>query len=460
MLRAAIAAALLLCCLPTESAAAAADRFTRCADAADFPELAGSQCMKTSVPLRHESADGASIELFIRRIPAAEPANRRGEVWLVAGGPGEPGASFHPLLPTFRKAFPHHDLVLPDHRGTGGSERLCQKQESLDSADGVALAGEEWGPCIGTLYADPDRVAAFNITQAARDLATLLTRHRSDGEVVLYGVSYGTQLALRMQQVAPAALDGLILDGLVPPENAPQWDLSHRTAVVDEVGRAFLGEANVAAYQRLLNASVLDATWRDHVPGGDLRRLFGALLNFPELRARIPIIIDGLSRGDDSVLRATIDDLQTTTASMARHPLSPPSLPLVMLISASENNERRDLSRETVEAEEQAALFTSPIPGFLVDSPVPRYERDDWFGGTPVSLPRTLVVHGTLDPNTPYAGAQAHARILSKAGKLTFSTVHDGAHLLAYVAPTCFVEVVSAFVEDARVPESCAEPNS
>ena len=67
------------------------------------------------------------------------------------------------------------------------------------------------------------------------------------------------------------------------------------------------------------------------------------------------------------------------------------------------------------------------------------------------------MIHGTLDPNTPYAGAQAHARILSERGELTFSTVHDGAHLLAFVAPTCFVEVASAFVEDARVPESCTE---
>ncbi|WP_244244049.1 alpha/beta hydrolase [Marilutibacter alkalisoli] len=458
MLRSAVAAALLMYGLPIQAAAVEADRFAPCADIAEFPELADSLCLTTSVPLRHESPDGTSIELSVRRFPATEPASRRGEIWLVAGGPGEPGASFHPLLPTFRQAFPHYDLVLPDHRGTGGSERLCPKQESLDSPDGVALAGEEWGPCIGALYADTDRTSAFTITQAAHDLSTLLTRHRGDGEVLLYSVSYGTQLALRMLQAAPPALDGLILDGLVPPENEAKWDLSHRTAVVDEVGRAFLGEAQAMAYQRLLDTAAPEAAWRSHVPGGDLRRFFGALLNFPTLRARIPSIVDELSGEDDAELRATVADLQTMMEEMTRHPLSPPSLPLVMLISASENNERRDLSRETVEAEAEAALFTSPLPGFLVDSPVPRYERDEWFGSTPASLPRTLVIHGTLDPNTPYAGARAHAEGLAEAGPLTFSTVHRGAHLLAYVAPTCFIEVASAFVEGTLVPERCTEP--
>jgi pimeloyl-ACP methyl ester carboxylesterase len=458
MLRTAISCALLMCCLPAEAAAIEANSFAPCPDAADFEELADSLCLTTSVPLRHEFPDGTSIKLQVRRIPSTEPANRRGEIWLVAGGPGEPGASFHPHLATFRQAFPHYDLVLPDHRGTGGSERLCPAQESLDSPGGVALVGEEWGPCISALHAERERTSAFTVTQAANDLSTLITRHRGDGKVLLYSVSYGTQLALRMLQAAPPRLDGLILDGLVPPEAAAEWDLSRRTAVVDQVGRAFLGEAQATAYQRLLDTPEVQAAWRSHVPGGDLRRFFGALLNFPALRARIPSIVDALSSGDDASLRTTVADLQRMLEEMTPHPLSPPSLPLVMLISASENNERRDLSRETVQAEEEAALFTSPLPGFLVDTPVPRYERDEWFGAVPVGLPRTLVIQGTLDPNTPYAGARAHAEILAESGALTFSTFHRAAHLLAYVAPTCFVEVVSAFVEDAPVPESCTEP--
>ncbi len=450
---------MLLCCLPVEGAAAVAERFTPCADIADFPELAGSQCLTTSVPLRHAAADGASLALFVRRFPAAEPARRRGEIWLVAGGPGEAGASFHPLLATLRRAFPQHDLVVPDHRGTGGSERLCPKQEAPDSADGVALAGDEWGPCIGALYADQARTTAFTITEAAHDLSTLIARHRGEGDVLVYGVSYGTQLALRMLLAAPQPLDGLILDGLVPPETAPQWDLSHRTAVVDEVGQAFLGEADLAAYRHLLASAGAEPAWREHVPGGDLRRFFGTLLNFPALAARIPAIVAELDTGRLTTLQATIVDLRATTAGMTRHPLSRPALPLVMLISASENNARPGLNKAVVDAEARDALFTSAIPGFLVDAPVPTYPRDAWFGRMPAVLPRTLVIHGTLDPNTPYAGAQAHAALLAAAGPVSLSTVERGAHMLSFVAPHCFVAAASAFVAQAPVPARCSEPD-
>ena len=436
----------------------AAERFGACPDAPDHA-LAGSECMTATLPLRHEAPQDGAIEVFVRRIPATSPATRRGEVWLIAGGPGEPGTSFHPLLATFRAAFPDHDLLLPDHRGTGRSTRLCPVEEAPGSADGVALAGNEWGACIGALHADATRTAAFTITQAAHDLSTLIARHRREGEVRLHAVSYGTQLALRMLQVAPQPLDGLLLDGLVPLERDAQLDLGHRTAVVDAVGREVIGRDGAAAYRGLL-AGDASAAWRDQVPGGDLRRTLGALLNFPTLRARIPVIIEALSRDDAAPLLAALGDLRTIQASLTVDPYAPPSLPLVMLISASQNNGRRGLDQATVDAEARDALFTSPLPGFLAATPLPLYPRDRYFGALPAVLPPTLVVHGTLDPNTPYAGAQRHVEALRGLGDVHLATVDAGAHLLAFVAPTCFIAATSAWVGGADAPLRCREPDT
>ncbi len=415
--------------------------FTACADAAAHTPLVGSECLITDVPLRHEAADAGTIELFVRRLPTPDQSKRRGEVWLIAGGPGEAGASLYPMISTYRRAFPGYDLIIPDHRGTGRSARLCPAQEAPQSVDGVGLAGAEWGPCIGALYADAQRTKAFTITEAAQDLALLIRQQRRKGKVLLYGVSYGTQLALRTLQVAPIPLDGLVLDGLVPPETAAQWDLSHRTAVVDAVGRALLDDAHIATYRSVLDRSD-SAAWRTQIPGKDLKRFLGMLLNFPRLRDRIPAIIYGLARDDASLLTAAIADLQTSLAAMGQGGDNQPALPLVMLIAASENNARPTLPRETVAAEAKDALFVSPIPGLLVDA----------------SLPRTLIIHGTLDPNTPYAGAQAHTALLKTAGPITFSTVERGAHLLAFAAPTCFASAVADFVGRRNVAGRCLEP--
>ena len=144
-------------------------------------------------------------------------------------------------------------------------------------------------------------------------------------------------------------------------------------------------------------------------------------------------------------------------AGMGQGGNNQPSLPLVMLISASENNARPGLTRELVEQEAAGALFVSAIPGFLVGAPVPAYAKDAWFGKSPGVLPRTLVVHGTLDPNTAYAGAVEHAAVLGKAGEVSFSTVEGGAHLLSYFAPGCFVEAVGVFVGGGEVGGGCVE---
>lgn len=143
MFRSVVLAAALFAALPAR-AELAFEAPAACADADSSPALKGSLCVTPHVPLRHESPADGSLKLFVRWFPA-ETVERRGEVWLLAGGPGESGASLYPVVATFRRAFPGYDLVIPDHRGVGRSERICPVQEAADSADGVALAGDEWG---------------------------------------------------------------------------------------------------------------------------------------------------------------------------------------------------------------------------------------------------------------------------------------------------------------------------
>ncbi len=177
-------------------ASASAPKARACEDGTSAA-LLGSQCATVDVPLRHADPSGEHITLFLRRIAASADVPRRGEVWLISGGPGESGASLYPLIQIYQRAFPGFDLVIPDHRGTGRSSRICPIQEAPESPAGTGLADAEWGPCIGSMYANLQRTSAFSITEAAHDLGTLMSQADRSGQVLLYGVSYGTQLALR-----------------------------------------------------------------------------------------------------------------------------------------------------------------------------------------------------------------------------------------------------------------------
>ncbi|MFE8600336.1 alpha/beta fold hydrolase [Archangium violaceum] len=445
-----------------QGTAARADGFVGCLDAKEDTALAGSLCARFSAPLDYADPGRERIELFVRKFPA--PGRSAGQVWLVAGGPGESGASFYPLLKTLRAAFPGYDLLVPDHRGTGFSSRLCQKEEAVGSEGGAALEGAEWATCFEALESDSKRTRAFTITHSAHDLRALMERYSAGRRTWLYGVSYGTQLVLRMMTVAPPRrLDGIVLDSLVPPETTEQWDLSHRSAVVDEVGRAVLahcdadpgcrarlGDSAVAAMQGLIDDPRLSAA----VPGGRPKLFFGALLDSPELRARIPLVLSGLRGGDLEPLRQVQHDVEALGAQFDRFPQSSLSIPLVSVISASENNARPGLTKAQVEAEAARFLFVSSLPGQLVGRTSLAYPRDEWFGRSPAALPPVLVLQGDMDPKTPLAGAQAHIRLLPEAAGVNLFTVKGGPHFLLFTAPDCFKAAVSTFVQKRRAPRA------
>ncbi len=412
-----------------------------------------STCTKSKLPLDHAGDVAGNVELAIRKFPVQDVDKRRGQIWLIHGGPGEPGAGFYPLIDVFREAFAGFDIIVPDHRGTGESTRLCEVEESIESEAGYAMANSEWGSCIGSLFTNSARTKAFTITNAAHDLAALIEQYREPGEVYVYAVSYGTQLTLRLMQVAEPKLDGIILDGLVPPESEPKWDLSYRTAIVDGVGRELLNNQRIERFQDLLSSDV--QVWHDVLGSTDIRLFMAALLSFPDLRDRIPAIIDDLAVGQTRSLSETMIALNEAHKNLMLYPQSVPSLPLVMLISNSENNSRRGLTAEIVAEEAKDALFVSPLPGLLVNASAPLYDRDENFGRLPKRLPRTLIIHGSLDPNTPYEGAKVHAELLSQAGNVNFITVIGGAHFLPMVAPECFIHVTSMFMSDVEVPEFC-----
>lgn len=456
--------------------------FTPCSDTA----APGSLCSGLNVPgsydaQGHAVGDADAMHVFVRKFAADVPAGKpaKGTLWLVAGGPGESGASFYSLLPALRRSFPGFEFLIPDHRGTGHSSRLCKVEESEQSPGGRALAGAEWASCFKGINLMPEYAAQFSITTAARDLQALIEGERSKSKrkqppVYVYSVSYGTQLVLRTLQLGALPVQGVIFDSLVPPQTDARWDLSQRSHVVNQVGlqvlarcdadaacHAALGEPAATVYRRVLDKAQADPALLAKIPGKNLKNFLGGMLDVPAARARIPYLLHDLDRGGETELAAVRATLTDAAASLGSYPQSPLSIPLVSIISNSENNLQPSLRPNwtafDLDREEADLLLTSPLPRILLGGGLPTYPRDAYFGALPAKVPPTLVLQGTLDPKTPYAGAQAQVQALrqSKAGKVVLSTVQNAPHFILWTAPACFEQATSRFIA-GKAPQDCA----
>jgi len=445
--------------------------FERCEDAAQFAELAGSQCTKVSVALNHEQKNSNNISLFVRKFPAL--VQRQGSIWLIAGGPGESGATLYTLIDTFRETFPHLDIMVPDHRGTGASTTICP-QESVNSTAGTALVGGEWGECFAHMYANADYVKAFNITNAAKDLRLLVDNMSGAGKRYVYGVSYGTQLTLRLLQLDNLHLDGVLLDSLVPLQDDKGFDLSKRSQVVDMIGRALLvrcqqsiecSKKNTENLQQQLSelsaqfTSVQDIS--ADLPQVSLSTVLGNILDVPQVRAQLPELISALSQGDSSLLIKAVNEVTNHYQQLNPGYVNfGASIPLVQVISSSENNLRPTLTKKDIEKEAETLLFTSSVPSHLAGNSMPIYEKDNFYNKLPKALPRVMILQGTLDPKTHYKAAKSHADKLAQLGKINFIDIVDAPHFIAFNAPSCFKQLASSFINDQVIPEAmCKDEN-
>ena len=428
--------------------------FTQCDDAGSHVSLRESKCTTIAGPLNPSEPDGRTVELFVRKFSAA--GTPTGQLWLIAGGPGESGASFYPFIETVRAAAPGLDILVPDHRGTGFSTRLCPREESPSSVAGTALAGDEWGTCFGALNAEAERSRAFTITNAARDLDLLMTSLDAGERQYLYGVSYGTQLILRLLTLdMQTDLDGIILDSLVPLESNDQLDLSHRSAITDAVGRKVLRECDATAeclqyFSGGAEHALRQLLERDDIEelaGANLKYRLAALLDFPETREMLPFVIAGLQADDPAWLEYAVNMLARFGSVLEPYPQGGSSIPLVSIISRSENNARPDLTSEILAQEGEEYLFASPLPSLLLSGGTPVYEQGSSFGSSPARLPPTIVIHGTLDPKTPYHGAEEHVSTLQAAGDVTLVPVEGAPHFILMTAPVEFQQAVRAFLQ-------------
>jgi len=186
-------------------------------------KTAGLQCTTVNVPLDRTGAVPGTIPLHVEVLPPAGVS--QGVVFLIAGGPGQGSARSWDLGDPDQAAYrrfllPGYTLVAFDNRGTGASGLLnCPGLQTViaETADQDAALARDCAATIG-----PNRV--FYATRDHADDMDAVRRALGYGKIALYGVSYGTKLALAYALAYPQNVSRLVLDSVVPPNLPDPYD--------------------------------------------------------------------------------------------------------------------------------------------------------------------------------------------------------------------------------------------
>ena len=202
----AIAAAAVLW-LPAQAGAAAA--LTPCG------KTAGLLCGDVSVPLDRTGQTPGTISLHVEELPST--TFQRGVMFLLAGGPGQGSAHVFDLssvesVALMKFLFPDYTLVAFDDRGTGASGLInCPAFQT----SAIATAEQQTAlvtACAATIGANR---RFYTTADHAEDIEAV-RQALGFGTIGLYGVSYGTKLALAYALAHPADVDRLLLDSVLP----------------------------------------------------------------------------------------------------------------------------------------------------------------------------------------------------------------------------------------------------
>lgn len=173
-----------------------------------------------------------AVRLPVVMIRAQAQGRRNSPILFLPGGPGMPArldsVGIEGWLNWVSSARWPHDLVLYDPRGTGLSQPLldCPEIRWRDQQDLLRdLSAEEdlkglqrsAAECYGRLARSGFRAEDYSTPRQVQDAVELMASLGGQ-DWNLYGISYGSRLALQVLRQQPDRVRSLVLDSVYPPE--------------------------------------------------------------------------------------------------------------------------------------------------------------------------------------------------------------------------------------------------
>jgi pimeloyl-ACP methyl ester carboxylesterase len=295
----------------TQATSAQALTFTPCSAST----ASGFTCATLTVPLARNGGAPGTVGLNIARLQTGAVPTHTAVIGL-AGGPGQAAL---PLAAGMAKemapALGSRDLIVFDQRGTGSSGPLaCPALES--SAEVFGAIGQAFERCALEIGAAR---GSYTTQESVADIEAI--RQATGYEkLVLFGVSYGTKVALEYTERYPQNVESLVLDSVVPPERDDPFSVgmfqamkpvfeelcsAHTCAGITSDPLGDVARLAAALQKHALNGYVYDGSGHRHrstLTNVDLLNLIGAGDLNPALRALLPASMQSALHGDPAPL--------------------------------------------------------------------------------------------------------------------------------------------------------------
>jgi pimeloyl-ACP methyl ester carboxylesterase len=320
-------------------------------------------CGRVEVPEVHGKEDSRRIELAFAVLKARTQSPAPDPVVYLHGGPGSGTVKdlWSIVVPIFDQFRIRRDLVTFDQRAAGISSDMVTCLDTLGAniaslmapgaLPGATSEGELVTQCLDEIKAKSGDISAYNTTQNALDTQALM-RALGYGEWNLYGISYGTQLALEVMRSAPEGTRSVVIDSVFPPD-VRGYDENIKPlqeSIQATLDQCVADPACAAAYPDLEGTlvRVAEKLAANPIPAarGRAEITLKALANlfddrngpraFPQITAHVPLILTELDRGEtttwDMLTTGGTRKVPTSAERLAAANLTPEQKALATLL--------------------------------------------------------------------------------------------------------------------------------
>jgi pimeloyl-ACP methyl ester carboxylesterase len=443
-------------------------------------QLAGLKCTSLQVPLNYADPGGRKITIALSMVPATAPAAQQQGVMLVnPGGPGEPGRSWAGYVaggvsPQVRADY---DIVGFDPRGVGGSAPALSCDPTFfqgvrpDYIPASAAAEQVLINRAKTYAAGCEQRFGWFLpyettVNTARDLDQIRQLFGVK-QVTYYGFSYGTYLGQVYGTLFPHQVRRMVLDSTVDPAGAWYADnISQDYAFQGRLEAFFAWVAKYDADYHLgattaqVQAAYLDIRKKLEtapVDGPDGKPLIGpdelddTILTGGYLNTVWPSFAQALSDyRDDGNGAALVSAYQQFGAQ------SENTFAVYNAVECGDVNWPRNWAKwqsDTLRVYRTApfqawdnAWFNAACAFWPVTGPSKPFQVNG------AKLPPVLMLQGTLDAATPYAGAQDAHKLLPTARMVVVAGGGNHGQSLESPSNSCVQNYLNNYLSAGTVP--------